>query len=231
VSDRAQHPPRTTLTVGFVVGVSPDKWARVWSERMPGATLELRPVDAEHAVAALEADLDMVLARDAGVGDDELHAIELWRETQVAVAPKDHPIKLFDAVTTADLDDENLIAGSDDAALDLVAAGVGIVRMPQSVLRATGRRDVIGRPISDATPTQIALVWPRDRDHELIQEFIGIVRGRTANSSRGSADLEPPAEVSKRPDPQSKRTSPKPSPRKAAGRAARPKRGGRSGRR
>ncbi len=47
------------------------------------------------------------------------------------------------------------------------------------------RRDVIARPVTDAPTTQVALVWPIDAPSDLIDEFIGIVRGRTANSSRG----------------------------------------------
>jgi hypothetical protein len=36
-------------------------------------------------------------------------------------------------------------------------------------------------------PTEIALAWLVDNPNELIEEFIGIVRGRTANSSRTAA--------------------------------------------
>ncbi len=156
----------------------------------------------------------MALARlpIEGVDAADLHVIPLWDETPVVVAAKDHPVKVFDAVTQADLADEELYPGWDDATLDIVAAGHGIARMPQSVFRATGRRDVVGRPISDAEPTQIALVWLRTTGGQLVDEFIGIVRGRTANSSRGSAEAPPPE-----PKPKPKRApkDAKPKPKRA----------------
>ena len=132
----------------------------------------------------------MALARlpIAGVDAGDLHVIPLWDETPVVVAAKDHPVKVFDTVTLADIADEELYPGWDDATLDIVAAGHGIARMPQAVLRATGRRDVVGRPITDAEPSKVALVWRRTTEGPLVDEFIGIVRGRTANSSRGSAE-------------------------------------------
>ena len=37
-----QHPAR--LRVAFVPGVTPDKWARIWAERMPRVRLDLSPV-------------------------------------------------------------------------------------------------------------------------------------------------------------------------------------------
>ena len=38
---------------------------------------------------------------------------------------------------------------------------------------------------TDLAPTTISLVWRRDRDDEVTQVFVGVVRGRTARSSRG----------------------------------------------
>ncbi len=78
--------------------------------------------------------------------------------------------------------------------------------VPLSVARTHSRRDLIHRPVTDAEPTTIALAWLVDNPNELIEEFIGIVRGRTANSSRTAASRgsarapEPkPAPAKKRP--------------------------------
>jgi hypothetical protein len=103
------------------------------------------------------------------------------------IAAKDHPVKVFDTVALADLEGEELYPGWDEATLDIVAAGHGIARLPQSVFRATGRRDLVAREIRDAEPTRVGLVWRTSSAGPLIDEFIGIVRGRTANSSRGAA--------------------------------------------
>ncbi len=183
----------TGLTVGVVPGVSADKWTRIWQERLPEAELRVVPVTEEAAVAALDGSVDMVFARLPVPDDADLHVIPLWEEVPVVVAAKDHPIKVVETVTLAELEDEELYPGADDATLDLVAAGHGIARMPQSVFRATGRRDVVARPITDAPATRIALVWPAGRTSDSIDEFIGIVRGRTANSSRGAGTPASPA--------------------------------------
>jgi DNA-binding transcriptional LysR family regulator len=178
--------------IGVVTGVTPDRWVRVWRERLPEVPLRIVPVD--DVATALRSDVSMVFARlpIERLRPDELHTIPLWEETPVVVAGKDHVVKAFDEVTEADLAEEVLHPGWDDAVLDIVAAGHGIARMPQSVFRATGRRDVIARPVSDAAATRIALVWLRDEGGQLVDEFIGVVRGRTANSSRGEAAAAPP---------------------------------------
>ena len=180
--------------VGVVRGVTPDRWVRAWRERMPAPLQVVAIGDDEAAQALLEA-VDLVFARlpMPGIDADDLHAIPLWDETPVVVAARDHPVKVFESVTLEDLADEDLHPGWDDATLDIVAAGHGIARMPQSVLRATGRRDLVGRPITDAEPTRIALVWLRSTGGPLVDEFIGIVRGRTSNSSRSAVPPEPPA--------------------------------------
>ena len=77
-----------------------------------------------------------------------------------------------------------LEGGTGAEAIELVAANVGVAVLPQSVARAHSRKDVVARPLSGAPDTGIALVWPTRDAHPLCDEFIGIVRGRTANSSR-----------------------------------------------
>lgn len=86
-------------------------------------------------------------------------------------------------------------------AVELVAAGVGVLVVPQSLARLHHRKDLTYRPLSDAPESRIALSWPEDRTTDLVEDFIGIVRGRTVNSSRGRSTA--PAE---QPKPKSKRT-------------------------
>lgn len=196
--------------VGIVPGVTPDRWLRTWRERMPEVPLRITPISDAHAGPALRGGVDLVFARlpVPGVEPDEVHVIPLWEETPVVVGARGHPIKAFESVTLADLAGEQLHPGWDEATLDIVAAGHGIVQMPHAVLRATGRRDVVGRPITDATATRVGLAWLRTTGGPLLDEFVGIVRGRTANSSRGtqaSSSVEPPA--AKAPRAPTKRTS------------------------
>jgi DNA-binding transcriptional LysR family regulator len=74
---------------------------------------------------------------------------------------------------------------SERDAIETVAAGTGIVIVPMSVARLHHRKDVVQREVSDLPPTTIALVWRRDRDADDVQAFVGVVKGRTANTTRG----------------------------------------------
>lgn len=173
------------FVVAFVTGVTPGKWARVWGERLPRNPLELRQLSPAEALSALlSGEADVALVR-LPVDDESLSSIPLYTESPVVVAPKDHPVEALDSLALADLDGENLLGGDWAAAVELVAANAGLAIMPQSVARALSRRDVVARPVTDAAETRIALVWPTAATTPLVEEFIGIVRGRTANSSRG----------------------------------------------
>lgn len=180
------------LTVAFVTGVTPTKWERVWRERRPLGRLDLLPLAQDAALAALDdGTAHMALARDTSA-NDRWHAIELYRESPVVVAARGSLVASLDSLTLVDLaglDDVtllpvDLIGGSADETIELVAANVGVTVMPQSVARALSRKDIVARPLRDAPDTAISLVWPIEGAHPLCDEFIGIVRGRTANSSR-----------------------------------------------
>jgi len=130
----------------------------------------------------------MALVRDTSATDDS-HAIPLYREAAVVVAPKESLVTDIAAPALEDLADEtvlpvDLVGGTREDAGALVAANAGVATMPQSVARAQSRKDVVARTLSGALDTGISLVWQIDGPHPLVDEFIGIVRGRTANSSR-----------------------------------------------
>ncbi len=172
------------FVVAFVPGVTPGKWERIWRERMPRSPLELRSLPADAALAALrDGTVHMALLRDV-TADDELHVIPLYRERAVVIAPKDHPVAAFEELTLADLTGETVLEGQGADTVELVAANVGLALMPMSVARAHSRRDVVARPVTDAAETDIGLAWPRASDDPRLDTFVGIVRGRTPNSSR-----------------------------------------------
>jgi DNA-binding transcriptional LysR family regulator len=186
----AAHPRHPEpLVVAFVPGVTPGKWERVWRERRPGGRLELRPLVQDAALAALaDRSVHMALVRDTS-SDERWHAIPLYRERPVVVAPRGSLGASLDEVDLIDLEGEDVLAadlthGDGAEAVELVAANVGVVVLPQAVARALSRRDVVARPLRDAPDTGVALVWPVASPHPLADVFIGIVRGRTANSSR-----------------------------------------------
>jgi DNA-binding transcriptional LysR family regulator len=173
----------TGLTVLFVPGVTPGKWQRVWTERRR-EPLALHLADQDEALAALrDGRADLAFLRDVS-RDDELHAIPLYREQPVVVAPKDSLVAALEEVELRDLDGETLLRGQDAGTVELVAANVGVALMPMSIARLHARRDVVARPVVDAPDSGIALVWRAEAPHPLADAFIGVVRGRTANSSR-----------------------------------------------
>ena len=83
---------------------------------------------------------------------------------------------------------------TDKETIELVAAGVGLYIVPMSIARFYHRKDLTYRPVAGLDLYPVHLVWPRapkgePRSEELealLQDFIGIVRGRTATSERGS---------------------------------------------
>ncbi len=76
-------------------------------------------------------------------------------------------------------------------AVVLVAANVGVAVVPQSLARLHHRKDVTYRRLDGAPSAPVALAWVADRDDDLVEEMVGIVRGRTANSSRGRRAATP----------------------------------------
>lgn len=183
---------RAGLTVGFVPGVTVTKWTRTWAQRFPRVSLHVISLDERDQRAALdELRVDMCFVR-LPVPDEGLHVIPLYEEVPVVIAPKDHPVSLFEEVRLADLSEETALdpAETDDA-IDLVAGGAGVLFAPLSVARSHSRRDLVHRPVTDAQPTRVALAWLEDNPNELIEEFIGIVRGRTPNSSRSRTPTAP----------------------------------------
>jgi len=177
------------LRVGYVPGVTVSKWARVWAERYPGDVLELVGVpQAEQEAALRDGRVDMCFVR-LPIDRDGMHAIPLYRELPVVVVPKDHPIALFEQVGAAELTDERMQDASDIDALagtvELVAAVGGAAVMPHSLARLHHRKDLVYRTVMGVPETQIALAWPVDLERDALEDFIGVVRGRTAQSTRG----------------------------------------------
>ncbi len=177
--------------VAFVPGVTVSKWARVWAERHPDVPLELTVVESDSPSPAL-ASADVLFAR-LPIDDPALAVIPLYTERQFVVVPRDHAVEAADEVTLADLAGEVLLDGASAETVALVAANVGVAVMPQSLARLHARRDVVSRPVTDALETGVGLVWVQDATTDRIEDFIGIVRGRTARSSRG---IPGPAEAS-----------------------------------
>jgi DNA-binding transcriptional LysR family regulator len=202
---------QSSLTVGYVPGGTPAKWARIWAERHPEVPLKLCAVAAADAAAEVRAGtVDVALLR-LPADTSSLAVIPLYEEITVAVVPTDHLLSAAVEVTSADLDGEPILLPLDDVvawagapgtpidhrpettedAIELVAAGLGVLIVPQSLARLYHRRDLTYRPIVDAPTCFVALAFPEGPPSAMVEEFTGIVRGRKPGSSRGPAQPAP----------------------------------------
>ncbi|MFC5955014.1 LysR family substrate-binding domain-containing protein [Streptomyces pratens] len=198
----------------YAPGVMPGKWVRVWNERLPGVPLTLTQVPAaETGGLLLAGDADAGLVR-LPVDRTVLSAIPLYTEQTVVVVPKDHLVTAVDEVSPEDLADEIVLHPLDDVlawetlpgrpalerpattadAVELVAAGIGVLVVPLSLARLHHRKDLTHRPLKDAPESGVALAWPEAATTDLVEDFIGIVRGRTVNSTRGRTQPRPSAQ-------------------------------------
>ncbi len=147
-------------------------------------------------------------ASPAGPG---LHVIELYTERAGLCAPKDHEVEYYDehavipaadaaAWSRLDPADYPVEVGGVAMMLEVVASGAGAVAsVPQPLARLHARKDVVWREVEGEPATKVGLAWlrvdpslPDDAQalaleanaDPLLEEFIGVVRGRRAGSSR-----------------------------------------------
>lgn len=204
--------------LGYVPGATPAKWARIWGLRVPDLPLDLVPVAPGDAPAALrERAVDIAILR-LPIDRAGLAVIPLYEEVPVVVMSRDHDLTALgsdEPVAAGDLADVVVLHPLDDVlawpnglpgrpaearpdttrdAIELVAAGVGVVVVPQSLARLHHRRDVTYRRFDDGPTAPVALAWMREFGTAEVEYFVGIVRGRTANSSRGSGPPAAPGE-------------------------------------
>jgi len=196
-------PEPHAFRLGAVPGATPGKWIDTWKQRMPHVALELVPIEKATQRASID-ELDAALIR-MPLTDESLHVIALYDEVPVVVASAESHLMAVDELTADDLAGEVLITPLDDVlgpldlpttppnfpplkttadAIATVATGVGIAVVPMSLARLHLRKDVDYRPLLEGPTSSVALAWPRDRTTDDIDTFVGIVRGRTANSSR-----------------------------------------------
>ncbi|MGW6535133.1 LysR family transcriptional regulator substrate-binding protein [Streptomyces sp. NPDC055011] len=229
-------PAPTTFRLAYVPGVTPSKWVRIWEQRLPDVRLSLLQMGPGESFGALrDGAADAALLRLPVDGED-LAAIPLYEETTVVVVPKDHLFAAAEELSPADLAEELVLHPLDDTldweappgrpafqrpettadAIELVAAGVGVLVAPQSLARLHHRKDLTYRTITGVPQSRVALSWPKAEEApDLVEEFIGIVRGRTVNSTRGRRAEAQKGQKTAKP-------APKPAKKAAGGKPQRP---------
>ena len=205
VREESPPPVEGPLVLGVVPGATPGKWVDTWNERLPDVGIELRPIAvAEQRTALLQGGLHAALVR-LPIDQAGLHVIPLYDEVPVVVAAADSHLMAVDELDLADLVGEVIVVPEDDVlhlqvlggvaasfaaprdseeAIAIVASGVGTVVVPMSLARLHRRKDADYRPLRDGPISTVALAWPTGGTTPAVEAFVGIVRGRTANSSR-----------------------------------------------
>ncbi|HEX4226275.1 MAG TPA: substrate-binding domain-containing protein, partial [Pseudonocardiaceae bacterium] len=105
----------SSFRLGYVPGVTPSKWQRTWADRLPDVPLDLVQALDEQAIGLVrEGAVDAVLMRLPIADRTDLHAIPLYTETTVVVAPKEHWVAAAEELTLAELAEEVLLHPLDD---------------------------------------------------------------------------------------------------------------------
>ncbi|GAA1366393.1 LysR substrate-binding domain-containing protein [Arthrobacter rhombi] len=190
------------LRIAFVPGVTPGKWLERWRERHPEVPVTATRYDdgADPRGLLASGDADLVFLRfDDGVkpADATTHVIPLYEELPVVCAPREHEVELYDdevpwseldGQTWLDLADYPPAVGGTAMAVEVVGTGAGLLVLPMSVGRLYRRKDVVQKILTGVPSTRIGVAWLKpigdEPEDPQVEEFIGIVRGRGANSSR-----------------------------------------------
>lgn len=143
-----------------------------------------------HAVRLYEEAVALVLPRD-----HELSELgEILRDDLALVTLLDHPDHAPDWPAPRPWDDDAWMPADLATALELVASGLGGLLAPLPLARhLAGRREhavlrVVDGAGGEALPgSAIWATWRVDRDAPDVQQLVGIMRGRTARSSREGA--------------------------------------------
>ncbi len=225
--------PLEPLTLGFVRGVAPSKWAKRWARAVREQPLELVPVGLCQVEVARTA-TDVLLERvapgrsPAGTASAEAspdhasdsagatasptrHALRLYEEGVALVLEAGHELAARGEVGLDELALVSLISHPDhhpewpaarpwqddswaprdaEATLELVATGIGGALMAFPLARhLAGKRTHAVVPVTNGGEpllpgTEIWASWRIERDANDVQRLIGVLRGRTARSSR-----------------------------------------------
>ncbi|MCH5641114.1 LysR family transcriptional regulator [Gordonia sp. ABSL49_1] len=169
----------------------------------PAIEISLSEQGSEDLISAVgNGDLDIALAGHDGDLPPSLESLTVFSERVVAAAPPNHPALEHtasgDELSLDDLRSHHLIclprgagirttfdrgartfrpameASSPDAILELVAGGLGVGILSESIV--SGRRDITGRTIREITePAVLGFVW-RSEASAVTRAFIALIR-------------------------------------------------------
>lgn len=182
------------LSLSFVTGTEPGKWFDRYRDRTNHGGLHEDPSDDPFSQPT---QLKLMRLPDARVDPERFHIVRLYEEASGIAVPVDHTLTLVDEISEDDVAEEKILYRYEGGEVDIqavrdnlqvVAANVGVVIAPRPLLKVLAGKKIETRNFRSTTTgvpaTTIALVWEKDADSEAIQDFVGIAKGRTLNSSR-----------------------------------------------
>lgn len=188
----------STFTVGFMPGLIVTGPVRALSAAHPELTVDVVRTGWDDQVEVIRdgrADVSFVRLP---VDQTGLKVLPLFSEPRVAVLPSDHRLAGKESFSISDLAEEHLLQDPDavpewrdiarelrarggrrqpptmrtvEEKLEHVAAGEGIIVLPESAATFYRRPDVTYATISDIGPNHVSLAWDASRRSRLIHEF------------------------------------------------------------
>jgi DNA-binding transcriptional LysR family regulator len=170
----------TTLRIGSGPYALLDEALARYGQARPDITIyNLRSNDGEQTASLLAGSIDLALVRLPTELPD-VRIVELLEDPQVVMVPTTHRLASADQVAQADLTQERLLdydgvpdapaqwhkdtwSWNMDPLLDAVAAGEGLLLLPQSMAASLQRPDLTWRVANDAAPYRLGLALIADR--------------------------------------------------------------------
>jgi DNA-binding transcriptional LysR family regulator len=185
-AQRAARGPHR-LVVGFRTGILTTPAVRAFSAEHPDVAVEVQRLewdDQEDAI--LSGRVDVAFVRRP-LGGRALSLTPLYAEPRLVALPAGHPLAAEATLSTEDLAGEphlrylQTVAGSVplrsiEEKLERVAAGHGVILLPESATRHYTRPDVVYVPVPDAEPDEVLLAYERARRSPLVAAFAQAAR-------------------------------------------------------
>ncbi|MDO4910439.1 MAG: LysR family transcriptional regulator substrate-binding protein [Corynebacterium sp.] len=223
------------VIIAFIKGTAPGKWFDRYTEWTDNTLDTYEAVDSWSKLETGQCDMAFVRLPDARIDTDNFHCVRLYDEAWGIAMNKDSELSLLEKVRPSDIAEEIInydgykVTDTLDA-MQIVAANVGVCIAPRPLLRAINNKECEHRDfIDDREPTSIALMWAKDKDCDAYQDFVGITKGRTKQTSRDSGEKKKAKKPAAKKAPAKKTTQSKPGA-KAQRSGARPGGGARKGR-
>jgi DNA-binding transcriptional LysR family regulator len=187
-----------TFTVGFMPGLIVTGPVRALSAAHPELTVDVVRTGWDDQVEVIrDGRADVSFVRHP-VDQSGLRVLPLFSEPRVAVLPIEHRLAGKESFMISDLAEEHLLQDPDavpewrdiaqemrarsarrppptmrtvEEKLEHVAAGHGIIVLPESTATFYRRPDVTHATISDIGPNHVSLAWDASRRSRLIHEF------------------------------------------------------------